>query len=285
MLKNIKLLLICLLCSGASAYAQTTAVAINEDPKTAEEFKVYTASVKTLHEQEWALSKQEENAADAERTTLNLKINAIKEQIDKKTAEFVTGHPGSAYSIKLITEMTFMGEYSEAAPLYEKLNAKAKQTADGQKIAERLKVMKRSAVGMQVLDFTQNNTEGKPVKINDFKGKYVLIDFWASWCHPCRAENPNVLKAYNRYKDKNFTVVGVSLDDKAENWKKAILDDNMPWTQLSDLKGWKNEVSTYYGINGIPSTLLIGPDGKIIAKNLRGRSLDKKLEELFGKAI
>ena len=132
-----------------------------------------------------------------------------------------------------------------------------------------------------MLDFQQKSADGKQVGYADFKGKYVLIDFWASWCGPCRAENPNVLKAYNRYKDNNFTVVGISLDDKEENWKKAIREDKMPWTQLSDLKGWENEVSTYYGIRAIPSTLLVDPGGKIIAKDLRGEMLNQKLAELF----
>ena len=134
-----------------------------------------------------------------------------------------------------------------------------------------------------MLSFTQNDVDGRPVHFADFRGKYVFVDFWASWCAPCRAENPNVLAAYNRYKDKNFTVIGVSLDDNEAKWKKAIQDDNLPWTQVSDLKGFKNEVSTYYGIRGIPTTLLVGPDGKIIAKDLRGEAIHEKLAQLLDK--
>jgi peroxiredoxin len=132
-----------------------------------------------------------------------------------------------------------------------------------------------------MIDFTQPDVNSKPVKLSDFKGKYILLDFWASWCGPCRAENPNVLKAYNTYKDKNFTVIGVSLDDSGEKWRKAIEEDGMPWIQLSDLKGFRNEVASQYGIQAIPSTFLLNPEGVIIAKDLRGEALHKKLGELL----
>ncbi|MNY52968.1 Thiol:disulfide interchange protein TlpA [compost metagenome] len=110
-----------------------------------------------------------------------------------------------------------MGNYDDVALAFEKLAQAAQQSEEGKRISERLVVLKRSAIGEPMLNFKQNDTEGKPVQFSDFKGKYVLVDFWASWCGPCRAENPNVLKAYNQYKNKNFTVVGVSLDDKGEN--------------------------------------------------------------------
>jgi len=119
------------------------------------------------------------------------------------------------------------------------------------------------------------------IALSSFKGKYVLLDFWASWCGPCRAENPNVLKAYNEFKDKNFDVFAVSLDDKKENWLKAVKDDAMPWTQVSDLKGWKNQAAGMYAITAIPQNFLINPDGKIVASNLRGEALVKKLKELI----
>jgi peroxiredoxin len=133
------------------------------------------------------------------------------------------------------------------------------------------------------MDFTQNDTLGNPVSLSSFKGKYVLIDFWASWCGPCRQENPNVVKAFNNYKDKGFTVLGVSLDqpNAKDKWMKAIHDDNLTWTQVSDLKFWGNAVAVQYGIQAIPQNFLIDPQGKIIGKNLRGEALNKKLETLF----
>ncbi len=175
-----------------------------------------------------------------------------------------------------------MGDYHDVKKIYDYLDPSVQVSVTGQQIAKRLIVLQRSSIGETMLDFTQKNMSGEPVRFSNFKGKYVFVDFWASWCGPCRAENPNVLKAYNQYKDKNFTVIGVSLDDNGEKWKKAVKDDNMPWTQLSDLKGWKNEVSTYYGIQAIPSSFLIDPQGRIIAKGLRGEALNQKLAELFG---
>ncbi len=138
-------------------------------------------------------------------------------------------------------------------------------------------------LGSKAIDFTQNDVNGKPVSLSSFKGKYVLIDFWASWCMPCRAENPNVLKAYQAHKDKGFTVLGVSLDAASmkAKWIEAIQKDGMPWTQISDLKGGNNAAAKLYGVESIPQNFLVDPNGIIVAKNLRGEQLQEKLNEIF----
>jgi peroxiredoxin len=150
-------------------------------------------------------------------------------------------------------------------------------------IKERIATLKRVQIGQPYLDFTENDTSGNPVSLASVveKNKYVLVDFWAAWCNPCRIENPNILDAYNKYHNKGFTVFGVSFDKERDKWIKAINDDGLIWTQVSDLNGWENKAAKLYGIQSIPQNVLIGPEGKIIARNIRGKELQDKLKELM----
>jgi peroxiredoxin len=136
-------------------------------------------------------------------------------------------------------------------------------------------------VGTTLPDFKAKNPEGKEISLSDFKGKYVLLDFWASWCIPCRKEFPHLKKAYAKFKAKNFEIVGYSIDDEESLWVSAIENDDVPWTQVSHLQGYKDPVAVTYQINAVPTNWLIDPDGKVIAMNLRGEELTKKLEELL----
>lgn len=143
--------------------------------------------------------------------------------------------------------------------------------------------MKLTAIGQVAPEIALPNPDGEVVKLSSLRGKYVLVDFWAKWCGPCRQENPNIVRAYQKYKDEGFTVYGVSLDRNRQDWLQGIEQDNLTWTHVSDLKYWQSEAAKTYNITGIPFSLLLDPDGKIIAKNLRGQALHQKLAEVFGK--
>jgi peroxiredoxin len=174
-------------------------------------------------------------------------------------------------------------DFALVEPIYQKLSPTVRNTISGKELAKRIAQAHFTVVGAMAPIFTQNDPDGKPVSLTDFRGKYVLLDFWASWCAPCRAENPNYVKAYKQYKDKGFTLLSVSLDrpDARAAWVAAIKTDGLEWPQVSDLKYWRNDVARLYDIRSVPSNFLIDPTGKVIAIDLRGEALQLKLKEIL----
>lgn len=210
------------------------------------------------------------------------KLVAMNKDISLKFAETHLNSFMGLYTFNMyVLDSHF--EAAKVEPLFNRFSAALKSSPLGLRTAEKIEIGKRRQAGAKATDFTQDDLNGNPFTLSSLRGKYVLVDFWASWCVPCRAENPNVVKAYNELKGKNFEIVGVSLDYPGSKavWAAAVKKDGLPWIQVSDLKGWKNEVAVMYGINSVPQNLLIDPQGMIIAKNLRGEALTAKLKELI----
>jgi len=268
------------------AEATVTGTKINIDAQEYAKFMQPVTDANNALNAEYYAASEEKRKSKEFGAYLDKKEDSISTLESKQDSIYMLSHKDSYMSLQALRGMGGpYPDYAKLQPKFDMLSADLRTSKEGIKYQDYLNILKKVSVGAVAPDFAQADTNGNVVKLSSFRGKYVLLDFWASWCGPCRAENPNVVKAYNNFKGKNFTILSVSLDrpGKKEAWLKAIHTDHLTWNHVSDLKWWDNDVAKLYGIQAIPQNLLLDPNGKIIAKDLFGNDLEKKLSEIFGK--
>ena len=241
-------------------------------------------AINTTTQQEAMKLQQEYQAANGDQA----KMQAVQEAYAKlmtdaqaKETELIKANPDSYVSTFVIVSSMGQMEYEQLKERYNLLGEKAKASAQGKAIAAQIAKLESTAIGQIAPNFTVTTPEGESISLYDIKGKVKLIDFWASWCGPCRGENPHVVEIYKEYHPKGLEIFGVSLDNNKEAWVKAIADDGLVWKHGSDLKGWQSAPAKLYSVTGIPHTILLDENNKIIAKNLRGDELKQKIAELL----
>jgi peroxiredoxin len=269
-----------------TVYADSTEKLDVTGSATQDIYKSFNLKEDTVNQKMAELDKLDEASQKAGDTAAVKKISRAFDSLDivmkKLVVSFARDNAKSVVAPYLIIRNFYRFDYPELKDIAAAFDTSLKASDYYQAVEERLNLMKNIQIGMPAVDFTLNDTAGKPVALSSLKGKILLVDFWASWCRPCRMENPNVVKAYKGYNRKGFDVLGVSLDKERAKWVKAINDDGLTWNHVSDLKGWGNQAAKLYAINSIPSNVLIDMNGVIIGRDLRGEGLEKKLAELLG---
>ena len=228
--------------------------------------------------------RSEASLSEEEKASLEKQIDEIRDQMQELEFQFVKKNINNpAAWEKLYNAAVLAGSLEKQKELIAGAEGRTKELKDYQTIVGRIERLEKTAVGQPFVDISLEDPDGKPMHLSDYagKGKCILVDFWASWCGPCKAEMPNVVALYKQYKDKGFDIVSVSLDSHKDRWVKAIEEWGMPWHHMSDLKGWDCEGAALYAVTAIPHTVLLGPDGTILARNLTGDDLRAKLEELL----
>lgn len=217
--------------------------------------------------------------------SIRREIAVNKKNVDTVLSTYIWQHPDSWFGFINLQQKVKVFRPQLSQKLYQNLSTNLKQYSEVTDLGKQIAAMQTSSIGKTAPDFTLNTSDGQPISLSSYRGKYVLLDFWASWCAPCRAESPTVKGVYNLYKDSGFDVLGVSLDlaPSKPQWIAAIKQDGLTWAQVSDLKGFDSDIAIKYGVHSIPANFLIDPSGKIIASNLRGYELEQKMKQLFKK--
>lgn len=238
---------------------------------------IYDKQLDSLYEAYYTANESEDEALMEE---IGMAYDNVDSAKTVAVEDYISGNPKSYVSPYLAVKfLLYSSELTDLISLNEGFDESISNSVYVKTIADQISNLEKTKIGATIPDFTQSDKDGNSISIGDFRGQYVLIDFWASWCRSCREENPNVVSAYEKYKHKNFTVLGVSLDDNREKWLKAIEDDNLDWYNVNDFQGWKNSVAQNFGVKSIPYSILINPEGEIINKSLMGEELHEFLEK------
>ncbi|GHT72627.1 hypothetical protein AGMMS50262_01890 [Bacteroidia bacterium] len=281
-MKKIIVLFACFISYAACAQNTSNLSKLDEDQQRLSEAIAPVVTKLRLLIEEYQNAPKEKTEDETFASNIEARYEVLQTELKNSYITFVKNNPNSQVSLGILAELNQQSENpAEYIALLKGLSPELQNQESGKALAKQLQSQMATAVGAIAPDFTQKDTNNKPVHLTDFRGKYLLIDFWASWCGPCRRENPHVVRSYQKYKDKNFEILGVSLDNNKQAWLNAIAKDQLTWPQVSDLNGWQNAVAVQYQIFSIPKNLLLDPNGVIIAKNLRGEELAAKLSGIF----